>query len=124
MSKKLTDSVNEIHHMDNTIRNPFRAVANASFFSSEISVQEAAWSLLRLLMSFMSHAGMYIPGERTEFIKTEKELRNVKPESEDIFEEWLLDRSEKRPSNIKDVCFAYFAALYICTKLKHTHENE
>jgi hypothetical protein len=51
MLKMLTDVVSEIHHGDSTIRDHFRTVVNAYVNSSEISSQEAAWSLPRLPMS-------------------------------------------------------------------------
>jgi hypothetical protein len=86
MSKMLTDIVSEIHHGDNTIRDHFRTVANAFINSSEISAQEAAWSLLRLPLSYVSDVDVYIlisspPDERTQFIKDDKKLRNLDPES-------------------------------------------
>jgi hypothetical protein len=54
MSKMLTDTLSEILHGDNTIRDHFRTVANAFINSSEISAQEAAWSLLRLPLPYVS----------------------------------------------------------------------
>ena len=76
MSKMLTDTVSEVCNGDSTIRGHFTTICNAFINASEINAQEEAWSLLRLTVSYMSDADVYIPSnppeERTQFIKSEK----------------------------------------------------
>lgn len=120
ISKVLKDVVEEVRNGNDTLRNRLKTVANAFINASEVSAQEAAWTLLRMPMSFMSDSDVYIPtsppDERTRLIKSERDLRNLDAESTNIFHEGLLDRYIKRSQDLEEVCLADYAAYFDSVK--------
>lgn len=83
--------------------------------SVEMSVQEAAWYLLRMPVAKSTIATVYIPtlwpAERQR-IKTMKELESMDDDCIDIWKENWFDKYEKRPAELNEVTLAQFVSTY------------
>lgn len=84
--------------------------------SIEMSLQEAAWNLLREPMAKSSIVTVYIPtiypAERQRIWKTLKEWNAMDDDRTDIWKENWFDKYKKRPSHLDNVTLAQFVAEY------------
>ncbi|KAH7957013.1 hypothetical protein HPB52_014328 [Rhipicephalus sanguineus] len=82
----------------------------------EMSVQEAAWFLLRQEMSEKSRDVVYVPTcyreERRSLRKTNDELAKLSASSTDVRKPNIIQKYEARPREMDDVCLADFASKY------------
>ena len=89
---------------------------------SEISAQEAVYILLSIPLSKSSRQVIFInTGERdqrTKLLKSEKELKEMDPDSHDIMASGLLDLYIARPDELENLCLADFASNYNYSKTK------
>ncbi|GBP70846.1 hypothetical protein EVAR_53510_1 [Eumeta japonica] len=84
--------------------------------SVEMSVQEAAWYLLREPMAKSTIATAYIPTmrpvERQRMRKTMRELNATDGDCADVWKENWFDKYERRPGALRDVTLAQFVSRY------------
>ena len=89
---------------------------------SEMSAQEAVYILLSMTLSKSSRQVIFInTGERdqrTKLLKSEKELQEMDPDSNDIMVSGLLDLYIARPDDLENLCLAEFASNYNYSKTK------
>ncbi|KAH9388427.1 hypothetical protein TYRP_023493 [Tyrophagus putrescentiae] len=115
MSKLLRETVAEINARGNiTIREKLKIIAKKFLNSSEISAQEAVFYLLALEVSKTSRDVLFIntspPEGRVRMVRPERELRNLPPNSTDVFSTNINDYYRTRPRAIADLALAQVAA--------------
>jgi len=133
MSKLLRKAVQEAKDGNKNIKESLRAIANVFLNASEISAQEAIYSLTRLATSKCSEGSVFIntspPNERVHILKTYKELEELAIQdcnSLDIFKTNNIDHYSNRPESteFETMCLAHFIANYEVTKIrKQTNKN-
>lgn len=119
LSKLLRTCQEEIVAGNLSIRNRLKKLGNAFLNGSEVSAQEAAWTLLRLTMTHSSRNVIYLntspSNERTRIIRRREQLERLDSDSNDIFESGIIDKYQKRPLEMNNICLADFAAEYTFT---------
>ena len=114
LTKQLRKCVEVTQSGNTNLKDRLTKISNAFINATEISAQEAAWSLLELPMSQLSEDTVFIMTfpfeERSRMVKSREKLQKLDPNSTDIFEKNLLDRYTQRPDNYESMSLADFAA--------------
>ncbi|CEP08567.1 hypothetical protein [Parasitella parasitica] len=98
-----------------------RSMATTYYNASEISVQEAAYNLLRIRMSEASTGCIHIPTARPEncqhILRDLETLGMINSESTDCFQPGLIEHYTNRPDEFKSLNLAQVAAYFeFCRK--------
>lgn len=116
------------NHM--SVRKQLRTLGNKFVNASEISAQEAAYTLLGQHMSECSNAHVFIntypPDKRVHILKSKKEIQKLAqetPDSNDIFVSDIFDHYAQRPDDLKNLCLADFVAWFNFSKRKPSGRN-
>ncbi|XP_050296321.1 uncharacterized protein LOC126736136 [Anthonomus grandis grandis] len=84
--------------------------------ASEVSAQEAAYSVLQLPMHDTCTSYVYIHTnpikERTKMLKPLTELKAMDNDDPNIYCDGLIEHYEQRPNEMENICLAEFAAYY------------
>jgi len=129
MSKLLKNVVEDIHYGNLSIKEKLRKIANVFLNSTEVSAQEAAYTILGMSLSMCSRDCVFIstglPEDRIYMTKPVEELKQLSPESNNVLQAGLLDHYANRPEELNHICLADFAALYtFSSKSKYFILNE
>jgi len=97
-------------------------ICTAFMNCSEVSAQEAVYILLSMPLSISSRSPIFInTGERekrTRVLKSERELKELDPDSNDIMVLGLLEYYALRPDELESLALADFAATYDYSRTK------
>ena len=89
---------------------------------SEMSAQEAVYILLSIPLSISSRPVIFIntgeKDQRSRILKSEKQLKELPADSNDVMVNGLLDFYSARPVEMEEICLADFAAEFNYTKTK------
>ena len=125
---KLLKQVNEDVRRGNLcLRDRLRKIGNVFNNFTQVSQQEAAVGVLGINLVNSSRGEIFVstgpPDERTRILKTEKELRSMPEDCEDVLADNVISRYVDRPEEMESVCLADFAAKYTFTKRKPTGQH-
>ncbi|XP_050303800.1 uncharacterized protein LOC126741439 [Anthonomus grandis grandis] len=116
VSDLLMKTMEEIKKGNLDIKSKLKTLAAAFLNASEVSAQEAAYSVLQLHMYDTSTSYIYIPTspimERTKMLKSLEELNQMDSDDTNIYQEGLIEHYEARPDEMENICLAEFAAYY------------
>ena len=117
MSQILKLAIEEVMTNDNmTVRQRLVHIANKFNNCSEVSAQECTFTLLSMPVSRLSRSSCYINTypleERNLILKENRWLETLDPKSKKIFRIGLMEHYVNRPSEMKTMCLAEFAAFY------------
>ncbi|KAG8171564.1 hypothetical protein JTE90_026094 [Oedothorax gibbosus] len=114
LTKQLRKCVKNTQSGNTSLKDRLTEISNVFVNASEVSAQEAAWSLLELPMSHLSEDTVFIMTfpfeERSRMVKSQSALKQLEPNSTDIFETNLLERYIQRPDSYENMSLAEFAA--------------
>ncbi|XP_055680639.1 uncharacterized protein LOC129788528 [Lutzomyia longipalpis] len=127
LAKILKDISDEIKVNKNyTLQERMRKYASAFLNSKLVSAQEAAYYCLSIPMTQCSRSNVYINtrpiNERTRMLKQIKQLRQLPPDSKDIFAQDIIQKYQKRKQELNDVTLIEYAADY--TEVKRSKEED
>ena len=97
------------------IRAQLRWLGSVYLNHREVSAQEAVYRILSLPLKQLSGKVVFV---NTGFkknrvgIKKDDALQALDDDNEDVYQTSLIDRYASRPPELKDICFAEFAANY------------
>ena len=128
VSKLLHEAMQEVRNGNLSLKQRLQYLGNKFISASEISAQEASYSILGMPMSQCSNAEVFvntsIPEKRVRMVKSRQQLQQLDPLSTNIYLTNILDRYVQRPDSLEDKCLAYFAAYYTySTKLRQSRRN-
>ena len=116
MSILLKNCQREYANGDLTNRQKLQKLANKFQNCSEVSAQEAVFTLLSMPLATSSRETIYINTyrieERTKILKNTKYLEKLHLDSTKIFREGVIIQYTHRPSSLEDMCLAEFASYY------------
>lgn len=116
MSILLRKCVDQARDGNKPLKEKFQQMANVIYYGSEVSSQEASYTVLGLPMSKSSEKTIFIPTGlpegRVRMLKTKKHLEALDPQSTEIFYPNILQHYSKRPDCMWNVTLAEFAAYY------------
>ena len=113
LHRRLADLQNE--YPDLNFTNLLKRLRLQMLDAVEITTQEASWHLLRQPMSKASRDNVFIatcpPNERQKRQKSRAQLdrEGIEPESTDVWAENIIEKYEKRPVSLNEMCLADFA---------------
>lgn len=116
LSRLLRNCVENFKNGNFSLRQRLKSVANTFYNGTEVSAQDAAWCRLRLAMSCSLVAVEFINTLRTKdrqrMLKSESEISQLDPNSEDIAKQGPIDRYANRPDDLEQICLAEFVSDY------------
>ncbi|XP_050307506.1 uncharacterized protein LOC126744192 [Anthonomus grandis grandis] len=108
--------VNYINKSQRDVKGKLKSLAAAFLNASEVSAQEAAYSVLQLPMHDTCTSYVYIHTnpikERTKMLKPLTELKAMDNDDPNIYCDGLIEHYEQRPNEMENICLAEFAAYY------------
>lgn len=116
MSILLKNVQREYANGDLTNRQKLQKLANKFQNCSEVSAQEAVFTLLSMPLATSSRETIFINTyrieERTKILKNTKYLEKLHLDSTKIFREGVLIQYKHRPISLEEMCLAEFASFY------------
>ena len=128
LSNLLQAACQEASDMDSDIRQRVRRIGNTFLSSVEIGAQEAVYLALQMPLRHCTRDVIFVdtnrPEKRTSLIKPLSELKDLPSSSCNIEMDNTLKRYVRRPTNIKNICYADFASWYdLCKRPKKEKVN-
>eukprot|EP00794_Sanderia_malayensis_P003970 gene3970-biopygen2461 len=117
MSKLLEEASLEAHktHGEN-IPKQIRYIGNAFLNAIEISAQEAVYLVMQMPLKRSSRAIQFIntapANERCFLIKSSEKINDLADSSTDVESDNVIQRYQRRPQQLEDICLADFVAWY------------
>lgn len=128
MSELLKKVIDETKKGNVSCKEKLKKIAHTFLSGSEVSAQEAAYTVLGMALSKASRDCVYIntsrPSERVIMTKSTDELKKLDPESTNITIDGLIDHYINRPAELECTCLADFAALWTFTKSNPLRKNK
>ncbi|XP_050294306.1 uncharacterized protein LOC126734651 [Anthonomus grandis grandis] len=116
VSDILMKTMEEIKKGNLDVKGKLKSLAAAFLNASEVSAQEAAYSVLQLPMHDTCTSYVYIHTnpikERTKMLKPLTELKAMDNDDPNIYCDGLIEHYEQRPNEMENICLAEFAAYY------------
>ncbi|XP_050310997.1 uncharacterized protein LOC126746701 isoform X2 [Anthonomus grandis grandis] len=116
VSDILMKTMEEIKKGNLDVKGKLKSLAAAFLNASEVSAQEAAYSVLQLPMHDTCTSYVYIHTnpikERTKMLKPLTELKAMDNDVPNIYCDGLIEHYEQRPNEMENICLAEFAAYY------------
>ena len=101
---------------DDTIRQQLRKLGNVFLSHRELSAQEAVYRIISLPLKRCSRAVVFVnsglPDDRIRILKASWKLQTLPADSDEIFENGIIDRYIARPDSLNEICLADFATSY------------
>ena len=114
MSNLLKKASKEMKGGNFTIRQKLNTISSKFQNCSEVSAQEAVYTLLSMNVSKSSRETIYVntfpEKERASILKEDDVLARLNPDSTSIFKLGLVDHYKNRPEPYEHMCLAEFAA--------------
>ncbi|XP_050303297.1 uncharacterized protein LOC126741056 isoform X3 [Anthonomus grandis grandis] len=116
VSDILMKTMEEIKKGNLDVKGKLKSLAAAFLNASEVSAQEAAYSVLQLPMHDTCTSYVYIHTnpirERTKMLKPLAQLKEMDNDDPNIYCDGLIEHYEQRPDEMENICLAEFAAYY------------
>ena len=116
LSKLLRNAAKEVEVGNISLKDKLRKIANVFLNSNLMSSQEAAYCLLSLPLSKSSRQVIFINTsprqERVAMLKRKEHLKQLPPDSEDVYMESIIQKYCRRLESLENVCLAEFAACH------------
>lgn len=119
LSRLLRQCVEDCKKGNKTIKEQMKGLSSIVYNSKEVCAQEAAWCRLRLPMCVTSVKVEFVASgpsnERQKMLLFNTELiklRELNPESTDIYRKGPIERYAERHEELENTCYADFVACY------------
>ncbi len=117
MVKSINDAIQAGQKENKSLRDIYKIAANTFLNLNLMSAQEAFYHCAQLDLVEKSRSCIFIDtnmsSERNRILKRNDKLRQLPPDSTEIFDDGLIEKYLKRGKRLKNVCLAYFAATYL-----------
>jgi hypothetical protein len=127
MSKLIREAIIENNNGNRSIKEKLRSIGLKFINATEVSAQEAAWSLLQLHMHECTLKAIFIAtglmNDRVRMMKSRAELERLDQGSVEVFYQNLFDHYSKRPLSLENLSLAEFAANYEYQKKGNSNSN-
>ena len=114
MGELLKNVANEVRTEELTTQ--LRKVGTAFLTHREVSAQEAVYRILSMPMKRLSRSVVFVDTnpihQRIAVLKRVDVLSQLDDDNTDVFQKNLIDRYQHRPSELRTMCFAEFAATF------------
>ena len=114
MSTLLHNACKEARQGNDSLRKQVRFMGNKFLNATEMSAQEAVYLTLQLPLTRKTREVVFLntspPEERTCILKTEELLKNLPPNSTDIYASNQINRYSKRPRQLDKWCLADYVS--------------
>ena len=116
VSKLIRDTIKDVNNgYDDPIKR-LRKIGHNFLNGSEVSAQEAVYVILSIPLTMCSRQIIFInTGEkekRTAILKPLAKLKNLDPDSTDVYSTAILEYYSKRPEILENLCLADFASKF------------
>uniref|UniRef100_A0A8D8UR91 ATP-dependent DNA helicase n=1 Tax=Cacopsylla melanoneura TaxID=428564 RepID=A0A8D8UR91_9HEMI len=116
LSKLLRNASKDIESGNVTLKEKFRKIGNVFLNGSLMSAQEAVYYLLCMPVSKNSRRVILIntgpQAERVGMLKSKSKLSTLPGDSNDVFEQNIIEKYCKRKKALENICLAEYAACY------------
>jgi hypothetical protein len=115
MGDLLKQAAAEVSQTDD-IRKQMRKLGNVFVTHREVSSQEAVYRALSLPLKRSSRQVIFVNSnlseDRIRILKPPQKLKELPPESNDVFQSNIIDRYCARPDDLEEMCLADFSTNY------------
>ena len=120
MSRLLEEATEEVKSGNRDITQKVRHIGNKFLNAVEISTQEAAHLVLQIPMRRSTRDFQFMntshPDERTFLLKKLDKIKELPDNSCEIESDNIIQRYQRRPKQLENICLADFVAWFNCVK--------
>ena len=126
MSLLLEETHKECREGNMSVREEMKKLTGTFFNHRQVSVQEAIYRATKMPLVYSSRGFVFVPSHSNscKFLKSNKILKQMDPEDDDIYMSNLADKYFDRPDDPEfDICLADFASQYEIVSINRKVKN-